>query len=395
VPHTFNLPAGETNAAFEVKAIIRDPRGGAATWSGVTVNVIEGSGVVSQPQAIFSIDPNPPVRGQQFTVDARLSFDRPAGDQIATYTWNFGDGTGTETFATASATHTYEAGGTYTISLTVADAESPPNTHTTTQTVTVRGSGGDVPDIEDNTAPTAIFTASPDTGQVGTQFTFDASLSSDPDGADQTQTLTYTWTFGDGETATGEIVTHTYALPGTYVVRLSVRDIYNGSTDATRTLVVSGGPGDNTPPVARIATGRRTGTAPVALTFDGSTSFDVDGDPLSYEWRFTLDGTLYAMASDSVISQTFDTPGTYQVTLTVSDGRGGSSTAGPEFVTIAARGTVNDNDSGQPTPNGNDNDGDGSTPRRFCGLGMVMSLFGSLLGLSAMAASRRRRWWMD
>ena len=50
---------------------------------------------------------------------------------------------------------------------------------------------------------------------------FDGSGSYDPDG----DTITsYSWTFGDGSSATGELVEHTYADPGTYTITLVVND---------------------------------------------------------------------------------------------------------------------------------------------------------------------------
>ena len=51
-------------------------------------------------------------------------------------------------------------------------------------------------------------------------MTFSAAGSSDPDG----DSMTFTWTFGDGNTGTGLTTSHTYVQPGEYVVRLSVGD---------------------------------------------------------------------------------------------------------------------------------------------------------------------------
>ena len=84
-----------------------------------------------------------------------------------------------------------------------------------------------------NQSPLARFQA-PSEGDLGVPLTFDASASSDPDG----DTLTYTWNFGDGETATftSPVATHQYAEVGNYNVRLTVDD-GRGGTDTASSLV--------------------------------------------------------------------------------------------------------------------------------------------------------------
>jgi len=59
------------------------------------------------------------------------------------------------------------------------------------------------------------------------------------------------------------------------------------------------------------------------VTFNGSGSTDPDGTISSYAWNFG-DGTT---SSGSVVSKTFNTAGTYTVTLTVTDNRGGKGTS--------------------------------------------------------------------
>ena len=51
-------------------------------------------------------------------------------------------------------------------------------------------------------------------------ITFSAAGSSDPDG----DSMTFTWTFGDGNTGSGLTTSHTYVQAGEYVVRLAVGD---------------------------------------------------------------------------------------------------------------------------------------------------------------------------
>jgi PKD repeat protein len=71
----------------------------------------------------------------------------------------------------------------------------------------------------------------------------------------------------------------------------------------------------NNPPVAD-AGPDRTGTVGIAVTLDGSGSSDPDDDPLTYMWDFG-DGTT---ASGTIVTRAYTSPGTYTVTLTVSDG---------------------------------------------------------------------------
>ncbi len=61
-------------------------------------------------------------------------------------------------------------------------------------------------------------------GSVSLPVAFDGSGSTDPDAG---QLLTYAWNFGDGGTGSGAKPSHTYTLPGTFVVSLIVTD--NGS----------------------------------------------------------------------------------------------------------------------------------------------------------------------
>jgi PKD repeat protein len=99
----------------------------------------------------------------------------------------------------------------------------------------------------------------------------------------------------------------------------------------------------NQPPVASAtATTPTSGVAPLTVAFDGSGSTDPDpGDTINYSWDLNGDGGY----GDSTLpnpSFTYTTPGTYSVTLRVTDNHGASSTSQP--ITISA-----DNTSPVPT----------------------------------------------
>jgi DNA/RNA endonuclease G (NUC1) len=74
--------------------------------------------------------------------------------------------------------------------------------------------------IESNTKPPTATVDGPFTASEGSPVTMSGLGSTDPDG----DALTYAWSFGDGATAVGPSVTHTYAQDGAYTVRLIVTD---------------------------------------------------------------------------------------------------------------------------------------------------------------------------
>lgn len=80
-----------------------------------------------------------------------------------------------------------------------------------------------------NNPPNASFMYSKDANS----FTFDATQSSDSDGA----ISTYQWDFGDGNTAVGVRVTHTYATQADYPVTLTVIDNEKAATLTQRILI--------------------------------------------------------------------------------------------------------------------------------------------------------------
>lgn len=80
--------------------------------------------------------------------------------------------------------------------------------------------------------PRARFTTTPTTGMVPLTVTFDASSSVNADGGPVTS---YNWDFGDGQTGTGRVVTHTYDTPGEYTPELTVT-VSTGQQEGVRRI---------------------------------------------------------------------------------------------------------------------------------------------------------------
>lgn len=109
------------------------------------------------------------------------------------------------------------------------------------------GSGG--PGVADlgareyqHRAPVADAQAEPATVAVGQAATFSASQSEDVDD----DALSFSWSFDDGATSTGELAQHAFATPGQHQATVTVTDVTGLSDTATVTVTV---PPDATTPV--------------------------------------------------------------------------------------------------------------------------------------------------
>lgn len=88
--------------------------------------------------------------------------------------------------------------------------------------------------VSTNILPTAEFGSSLDEAGTGELVSFDASISEDPDGS----ITAYSWSFGDGAEASGEVVKHAYQEEGEYEVTLMVFDDEGGVGSARAFLTV-------------------------------------------------------------------------------------------------------------------------------------------------------------
>ena len=268
----------------------------------VALKVVDNDGALGFKTASIIVKNRPPVavldtssaildKEEIVTFDASRSYD-PDG-YIVSYSWDFGDG---NTAAGVTASHSYPASGTYSVTLTVTDDDGATDSITVTKTVR-------------NQSPVANFTESAHTVYTGENIDFDASGSHDPDGT----IVSYSWDFGDGNTATGATVSHAYADNGSYVVNLTVTDDDGATASAHATKTVM-----NRPPVANFTESAHTVYTGESIDFDASESHDPDGIIVNYLWDFG-DGDT---ATGVTTSHSYATSGTYTVTLTVTDDDG-------------------------------------------------------------------------
>ncbi len=238
------------------------------------------------------------------------------GDVPFTYQWNFGDGLesgSSESRLTNSVVHEYAQPGSYTVNLAVTDRDSGiGNAEPLTIDVCPPGEN-----------PVSIIREISGSFVEGGLVRFDGSLSYDPEGCPGKAT----WTFGDGETADGLNATHRYANEGTYIVTLTMTDAYNNESTTSSTVTI-----ENSCPSIRLANGI-TGNINKSVTLSGSVYDPGIEDNLHFVWDFG-DGSSQVSGTDiSEVTHSYGAVGSYDVTLTVSDGL--CETSGSSVVTIS------------------------------------------------------------
>ena len=108
----------------------------------------------------------------------------------------------------------------------------------------------------------------PYSGIISEIIVFDGSGSSDPDG----DTLTYSWNFGDGNTANDEKPTHSYNSDGIYNVTLEVTDS-EGASDTHSTIVTISSQGGTNLTVTQVSPNSMIKGQTISVTIFG-TGFD-------------------------------------------------------------------------------------------------------------------------
>lgn len=137
------------------------------------------------------------------------------------------------------------------------------------------------------------------------------------------------WMFGDGSISTTQNPSHTYALAGYYTVNHSATNAY-GTTWTNRTNYVAVSP--TTPTIITSFTGTPTsGLASLAVAFT-DTSIALPYPATSWLWNFGDTGTSTLQNP----SHTYNTPGTYSVSLTTANANLTNSTTYTNYITVTA-----------------------------------------------------------
>ena len=275
----------------------------------VTLTVGRGAETASRTRTDY-ITVTAPVIQADFTASPTSGFaplfvqftDTSTGP-VTSWAWDFtNDGTIDSTARNPG--HTYPSVGVYSVRLTVT---GPGGSHTRIRTnyITVNP----LPP-----APVAQFTANVTSGEAPLAVRFwDNSTGSRHQ---------WTWDFGDGGTSDEQNPEHLYLNPGNYTVALTVRGIGGTDTEVKPDYIQVLYP----PPVADFTANVTSGEAPLAVQF-----IDLSGgNPASWSWNFG-DNTTSSFRDPVHV---YPDPGTYTVTLTVTNPRGSDTRVRTGYITV-------------------------------------------------------------
>ncbi len=274
VSHAFSTPG-----SYTITATATDMYG--TSSSGTTVVVVFAPLQASIQGAPSSGQGN---AGTPVTLNSQVTGGAAGQDS---YSWVATENSQTiASGTTASFTFTPDV-GTAQISLTVTDSSGA--TAKSTQTLKIN-------DVAPTTTVSGLSSA-----QTGQSLSFTTSAT-DPSAMDTAAGYTYAWTFGDGGTGTGSIISHVYSTAGSYTVTVTATDINGGASSATTSVLVTA---PQPAQIIDVSSSGFTATGP----WGGQGGLGYNGG----ETLFTYgpgDGTAVAQWQASI------TPGTYEVWAT-------------------------------------------------------------------------------
>ena len=264
------------------------------------------------PLPQFEVVPEQPKANQVLQFFDRSS---ASGGAISSWRWDFGDGT---TSNEQNPTHVYQDIGLYTVRLTVTDAAQCAVTLERSFRISevIPGSvpqapdGGQTSTTTDPDAPQVSIALGADVIKTGVAATFSITP------ADQATSCA--WDFGDGTTSDQCQATHTYMQAGTFTLKVTVTFEGGASRTLSQSLTVAR---ENIKPTADFTFTPFNPRVGRPVGFDSTASRDDDGSIASWSWDL---GDSTSATTPNPIHE-YVRPGTYTVTLTITDNEGAAS----------------------------------------------------------------------
>jgi|GEM_PF-4374714 len=234
------------------------------------------------------IQPDFTATGTNLVVTLDASKSAINGNTVASYQWASSDG---QTATGKTATLTFAKAGNYDITLTITTDKG--TTYKKTASTNVGG------------LIQADFTLT----ETGGVVALDASKSTISNGH---SIVAYQWTASDGQQSSGKTTTLKFSKPGTYTITLTIYDDKGITASATKSVTV-------TTIYSAIQPDFTYTESSGVVALDASKSLITGGlSIVSYQWT-SSDGQK---ATGRTATLVFTKPGTYSITLTITDDKG-------------------------------------------------------------------------
>ncbi len=231
-----------------------------------------------------------------YCTPANVKFTNTSSNNTVSYKWLFPGGSPT-TSTEINPSVLYTTAGTYDVVLIATNANGK-------DTITKVGY------IRVNTAPTASFRKI----QNGNNPTVNFDNST-------VGATSFLWNFGDGTTSIEASPQHTYATGGTFIVKLTASNNC-GTTSSQDTIILLNRPS------ATISANQVQGCTPFVIQFTGQNATNVA------TWAWSFPGGTPSTSNLPNPRITYNTIGTYPVSLKVSNSAGIYETTQPDYIKI-------------------------------------------------------------
>lgn len=216
------------------------------------------------------------------------SINNPTG-----WLWDFADGLSS---TIQNPSHTFNLPGVFPVTLTVSPGNSR-SSRNVTVSLPSPGSAAAFTYVNNSSPPLSV--------------TFTDTSTNNP--------TSWLWDFGDGTTSTVRNPSKTYAVGGSYSVKLTVANSFGGNF-TQNTVNVAG-----ILPTVSFSASPTVGTTPLSVVFTDTSS----GNPTSWYWNFGDGGS----STQKNPSHVYTVSGTYTVTLTATNATGGNTLSKAAFIT--------------------------------------------------------------
>jgi PKD repeat protein len=209
--------------------------------------------------------------------------------------------------------YTFTTPGKYTIRMEVTDAEGVTNAAVKESYINVLSS------------PVADFSFGPQPAGINEQVHFTDQSTGAP--------TSWMWDFGDKNTSSLQSPAHAYAEAGTYEVTLTVSNAMGIGIPVKKSITIV----HDKPAADFVGSPTESSFYPATVSFTDLST----GVVTAWNWEFSTEGKQVATSADKNPVITFNNPGIYDVTLTITNNGGKSTASKPGYITVGTGSLIN------------------------------------------------------